>query len=309
MGRRTVETGADGTRHNGAATGANWLLLHSPAAMADKPRVKAPKQRSTPKADDPGARGGCSSYGAAGLAALAGHRRARCCSASAAATPSAERGAQRARRPRAARSSVAPRAPRRPHGRRARRHRAEAGTPTRRRAARTTAIARDLRDLRGAARDRARRPQPRARRHLHPLRRRGPGRDRRRSSERSTTTTRTGRSSRRCRGWGPDRARRVGARTARAGNGYLAKCAEFDEDAVSAFFDAFQFKGPERFDPSRSQPGTVARVYTGSAGVAERVRRARLKSGCPHWGRAGSSPAPGIGLRKASDPARLDAVR
>jgi hypothetical protein len=28
--------------------------------------------------------------------------------------------------------------------------------------------------------------------------------------------------------------------------------------------------------------------------VAERVRRARLKSGCPQWGRAGSSPAPGI---------------
>ena len=27
--------------------------------------------------------------------------------------------------------------------------------------------------------------------------------------------------------------------------------------------------------------------------MAERVRRARLKSGCPHWGRAGSSPAPG----------------
>lgn len=39
------------------------------------------------------------------------------------------------------------------------------------------------------------------------------------------------------------------------GAGYLAKCNEFDEEAVSAFFDAFQFRGPERFDPSQLQPG------------------------------------------------------
>lgn len=38
--------------------------------------------------------------------------------------------------------------------------------------------------------------------------------------------------------------------------GYLAKCAAFDEDAVSAFFGAFQFLGPERFDPSDLQPGS-----------------------------------------------------
>jgi len=37
--------------------------------------------------------------------------------------------------------------------------------------------------------------------------------------------------------------------------GYLAKCKTFDEDAVSAFFDGFQFKGPERFDPSALRPG------------------------------------------------------
>ena len=40
------------------------------------------------------------------------------------------------------------------------------------------------------------------------------------------------------------------------GNGYLAKCEEFDESAVSSFFRAFQFQGPERFDPSALQPGT-----------------------------------------------------
>jgi hypothetical protein len=39
------------------------------------------------------------------------------------------------------------------------------------------------------------------------------------------------------------------------GNGYLAKCKSYDEEAVAAFFEAFQFLGPERFDPSQLQPG------------------------------------------------------
>ena len=38
-------------------------------------------------------------------------------------------------------------------------------------------------------------------------------------------------------------------------NGFLAKCTEFDEGAVSTFFRSFQFRGPERFDPSQLQPG------------------------------------------------------
>jgi len=38
--------------------------------------------------------------------------------------------------------------------------------------------------------------------------------------------------------------------------GYVAKCKAFDEGAFSAFLDAFQFKGPERFDPSQLQPGS-----------------------------------------------------
>ncbi len=38
--------------------------------------------------------------------------------------------------------------------------------------------------------------------------------------------------------------------------GYLAKCPGFDEDAYSAFFSAFQFKGPERFPSSELLPGT-----------------------------------------------------
>ena len=38
-------------------------------------------------------------------------------------------------------------------------------------------------------------------------------------------------------------------------NGHLAKCKTFDESAVSSFFGAFQFLGPERFDPSDLQPG------------------------------------------------------
>lgn len=36
---------------------------------------------------------------------------------------------------------------------------------------------------------------------------------------------------------------------------YLARCRDFDEAAVSDFFRAFQFQGPERFDPSQLQPG------------------------------------------------------
>jgi hypothetical protein len=39
------------------------------------------------------------------------------------------------------------------------------------------------------------------------------------------------------------------------GAGYLAKCKAYDEEAVSSFFRAFQFRGPERFDPSQLQPG------------------------------------------------------
>jgi hypothetical protein len=39
------------------------------------------------------------------------------------------------------------------------------------------------------------------------------------------------------------------------GNGYLAKCSTFDEEAASAFFAAFQFKGPERLPGSSLLPG------------------------------------------------------
>lgn len=37
--------------------------------------------------------------------------------------------------------------------------------------------------------------------------------------------------------------------------GYLAKCKAFDEDATSGFFQAFQFRGPERYNPSDLRPG------------------------------------------------------
>jgi hypothetical protein len=38
-------------------------------------------------------------------------------------------------------------------------------------------------------------------------------------------------------------------------NGFLAKCKEFDEGAVSTFFRSLQFRGPERYDPTQLQPG------------------------------------------------------
>jgi hypothetical protein len=33
------------------------------------------------------------------------------------------------------------------------------------------------------------------------------------------------------------------------------KCTKFDDNAFSAFFDEFQFKGPERFPPDTLLPG------------------------------------------------------
>ena len=39
------------------------------------------------------------------------------------------------------------------------------------------------------------------------------------------------------------------------GTAYLAKCTEFDETAFAAFFDAYQFQGPERFPPDSLLPG------------------------------------------------------
>jgi hypothetical protein len=38
-------------------------------------------------------------------------------------------------------------------------------------------------------------------------------------------------------------------------NGFLAKCKTFDEGALSSFFGQLQFRGPERFDPSQLTPG------------------------------------------------------
>ena len=39
------------------------------------------------------------------------------------------------------------------------------------------------------------------------------------------------------------------------GTAYLAKCTEFDEAAFTAFFDDYQFQGPERFPPDSLLPG------------------------------------------------------
>lgn len=41
------------------------------------------------------------------------------------------------------------------------------------------------------------------------------------------------------------------------GKGYLAKCTDFDEDAVGAFFSAFQFEGPERIPQGSLLPGNT----------------------------------------------------
>ena len=38
-------------------------------------------------------------------------------------------------------------------------------------------------------------------------------------------------------------------------NGFLAKCKALDEDAASSFLRSLQFRGPERFDPADLRPG------------------------------------------------------
>ena len=42
---------------------------------------------------------------------------------------------------------------------------------------------------------------------------------------------------------------------AEGGNGYLARCTEFDEAAFATFRDEFRFKGPERFPEDQLHPG------------------------------------------------------
>jgi hypothetical protein len=39
------------------------------------------------------------------------------------------------------------------------------------------------------------------------------------------------------------------------GTAHIAKCTRFDDTAFEAFFDAYQFKGPERFPPDSLLPG------------------------------------------------------
>lgn len=39
------------------------------------------------------------------------------------------------------------------------------------------------------------------------------------------------------------------------GQGHLAKCPRFDENAFSTFRDEFRFRGPERFPPEQLEPG------------------------------------------------------
>ena len=41
------------------------------------------------------------------------------------------------------------------------------------------------------------------------------------------------------------------------GTGYLAKCPSFDQAAFEAFFDAYQFRGPERFPADALLPGRM----------------------------------------------------
>jgi hypothetical protein len=54
--------------------------------------------------------------------------------------------------------------------------------------------------------------------------------------------------------WTTDEA--LTADDANNGEGYLAKCPQFDEDAFDAFKDAHRYEGPERFPPEALTPGS-----------------------------------------------------
>ena len=258
MGRRTVERGADGAKSGSAC-------YRTRALMADKPKVKAPQKRSTPSKSDGGDQRRLLIIGGAlavlvvvaGRRLLPPRRRRR----------RNERGRgprQRSRRPIAPwRSSRQCPTCRTTPISRIPPERVRPGTPTRRRAARTTASRSST----------------------------APTRIRRRSGASCTTsstapsTSSTG-----------TRCRRPRSRSSRAfydqhetgtilapypklgdkialgawyadglpeassdrGSGILAKCTAFDEDAFAAFFDAFQFKGPESsiIPPSSMAPGS-----------------------------------------------------
>ena len=113
---------------------------------------------------------------------------------------------------------------------------------------------RDLRDLRGRARDGARRAQPRARRHLHPLREGRPGRNGR-AVARVLRGPPDGddhgaaRSARR-----QVRARRVGRRR-RHHSGFLAKCSAFDENATPLSSGRCSSAAPSASIRASSSPG------------------------------------------------------
>ena len=153
---------------------------------------------------------------------------------------------RRSRRSPAASTSAIPR-----RGRRS-------GTRSRRRAARTIGQWVIWGAVRRGGTARVGGAQPRARRDRHlPRPRRAPGRGRpparvlprrarRRCWSRRWRSSRTGSRSR------PGTSTRAN----RPGQGILAECTRFDEGAFESFRDAYQFLGPERFQPADLVPGT-----------------------------------------------------
>ena len=116
----------------------------------------------------------------------------------------------------------------------------------------------DLGRVHGAAASGAGRAQPRARRHLHPVRQGRSAGDDRRAEGLLRQPPEQRRCSRRCRASARRSRSASGRRRAPAkpdnGTAHLAKCTTFDEKAYAAFFNAYQFKGPERFPAARSLP-------------------------------------------------------
>ena len=104
------------------------------------------------------------------------------------------------------------------------------------------------------------RAQPRARRHLHPVRQGRPAGDGRRAAGLLRRAIRTAPCWRRSRASARQIAMGVWTTSSPSkpdtGTAHLAKCTTFDEKAYAAFFDAYQFKGPERFPMVSLAPGS-----------------------------------------------------
>ena len=142
---------------------------------------------------------------------------------------------------------------------------------------------RDLGRVRGAAPARPRRPQPRARRHLHLLRRGRAGRRRWPSSGRSTTTTSAAPCWRRTRSSATRSRSGPGSPTGEEAKGYLAKCPSVRREGVLLVLQRVPVQGPGALPGGLAPPGPQLRGGAGQTAAARDASGRVLHSVPPGW--------------------------